>query len=123
MNKESIIEFQKLNCNCNDCIFMVRDMEKFKESLERHHKWQLDYFNVCKQKVIEKAKQVKNVYYDLETWDDLLTKAENMKFQFDKAECKINFGRCTKFDKEVTFIPGDCQIETQQCFKHRKDAN
>lgn len=30
MNKESIIELQKIDCNCNDCKFMVRDFEKYK---------------------------------------------------------------------------------------------
>ena len=33
---------------------------------------------------------------------------------------RLNFGRCTKFDKSVTFIPETCQPETQQCFEHRK---
>lgn len=27
MDKESIFELQKIDCNCNDCIFMVRDFE------------------------------------------------------------------------------------------------
>lgn len=34
----------------------------------------------------------------------------------------LNFGHCHKFDKAVSFIPVTCQLETQQCFKHRKDA-
>jgi len=33
---------------------------------------------------------------------------------------KLNFGTCTKFNKSVTFIPNTCQLETQQCFEHRK---
>jgi hypothetical protein len=33
---------------------------------------------------------------------------------------KLNFGLCTKFNKSVTFIPATCQLETQQCFEHRK---
>ncbi len=35
---------------------------------------------------------------------------------------RLNFGDCTKFNKKVSFIPVTCQIETQECFKHRKDA-
>ena len=31
MDKESIFELQKIDCNCNDCIFMIRDFEKKKE--------------------------------------------------------------------------------------------
>ena len=30
MNKESLIELQKIDCNCNDCKFFVRDIEKTK---------------------------------------------------------------------------------------------
>jgi len=30
MTKESIIELQKIDCNCNDCKYLVRDFEKYK---------------------------------------------------------------------------------------------
>jgi hypothetical protein len=30
MNKETIIELQKIDCNCNDCKFLIRDFEKYK---------------------------------------------------------------------------------------------
>lgn len=30
MDKESIFELQKIDCNCNDCKFLVRDFEKYK---------------------------------------------------------------------------------------------
>ena len=29
MDKESIIELQKIDCNCNDCKFLERDFEKY----------------------------------------------------------------------------------------------
>lgn len=32
----------------------------------------------------------------------------------------INYGQCVKFNKEVSFIPATCQLETQNCFEHRK---
>ena len=32
MNKDSLLELQKIDCNCNDCKFMVRDFAK----LEAH---------------------------------------------------------------------------------------
>lgn len=121
MDKESIYLLQNVDKNCNDCKFMVRDVEKFKQSQELHHKWQLDYFNVCKQKLINKANEHKDRHYDLEMWDKLLTEAENMKFQFDKSTAKINYGKCTKFDKDVSFIPNFCMPENQDCFMHRKD--
>lgn len=121
MTNESIILLQKLDCNCNDCMFMQRNNDEFKLSLDRHHKWQLDYFNTLKNNLIKKAKWWKNIKNDLEKWDLLLTEAEKMKFQFDKKEAFINYGTCSKFNKSVQFIPNTIQIETQDCFKHRRD--
>jgi len=34
MDKESRIEFQKIDCNCNDCMFMKRDFAR----LDAHKK-------------------------------------------------------------------------------------
>ncbi len=120
MDKESIIEFQKIDCNCNDCKFMIRDMDKHKQSVETHYRWQLDYFNGTKERLIAKAKWYKDQFYDLEMWDYLLTQAENMKFEFNKKSALINFGNCSKLIKPVSFIPNVCQLETQECFEHRR---
>ena len=30
MDKDSIYELEKIDCNCNDCKFMVRDFDKYK---------------------------------------------------------------------------------------------
>lgn len=79
MEKISLIEFQKIDCNCNDCIFMKRDIEKFKSN---------DYLY------------------------------GNDK----KASYRINYGDCTKLNKPVTFIPGNCQLNTQICFTHRREG-
>lgn len=80
INKESIYLLQKIDCNCNDCIFMVRDFAK-RESFNHLHEGQLN------------------------------------------ASHRLNYGNCTNSDinKPVSFIPNWCQIETQKCFKHRKD--
>ena len=123
MTNEGIIGLQRIDCNCNDCIFMVRNAEEFNRSLERHHKWQLDYFNTIKNNLIRKAKWWKDIKNDLEKWDNLLTEAEKMKFQFDKKEAYINYGNCSKFNKAVHFIPNTIQLDTQDCFKHRRDQN
>lgn len=82
MTKDSIIELQKIDCNCNDCIFMQRDFEKFK------------------------------------SFDKLYT---NTKGEITSPSHRINYGNCTKFNKPVSFIPNVCQLETQQCFKHRRE--
>lgn len=92
MDKESIIELQKIDCNCNDCKFMVRDIEKFKEWQEKRMKQQLDEHNRRK---------------------------SGKQFQYERSS--IQYGSCTKFGKEITFIPNHCQPENQLCFQHRKD--
>lgn len=114
-----MIELQKLDCNCNDCIFMTRDMEKFKLSQKQHEKWQLDYLNSVKENLRKRAKErVKKG--ETEKAKNILKELDKMKFQFDKSTCSINYGHCTKFDKEVSFIPNILQISTQECFKHRR---
>ena len=117
--KESIYELQKLDCNCNDCKFLVRSMERFQESLELHHKWQLDYFTVIRSKLYEKAEWYRSRGEDGKA-NTLKNEADKMKFQFNRIECRLNFGDCTKFNKPVTFLPGVLQLDTQECFEHRK---
>ena len=78
MDRDSRIELQKIDCNCNDCKFMVRDIQKRK------------------------------------TYDSLYKGKEN-------ASHRINYGRCIKLNKEVSFIPNVCQLETQLCFQHRRE--
>ena len=68
---------QLVDCNCNDCKFMVRDTER----LNKH----------------------KQHYAGTGLMDGL------------------QFGNCQKFDKPVSFIPNTCQLDTQGCFKHRRD--
>jgi len=75
--KEAAYELQKVDCNCNDCIFMVRDSDKLK--------------------------------------------AHKESYKGTGLMDRMNFGYCKKLIKNVSFIPNTCQIETQECFKHRKD--
>lgn len=82
MTKQSLIELQKIDCNCNDCIFMKRDFERYK------------------------------------SFDFLYT---NEIGQVTNPSYRINYGNCDKLQKPVSFIPNNFQIETQQCFKHRRD--
>lgn len=99
MDKESRIELQRIDCNCSDCVFMNRDMEKFKKWKEFHRRLsKKDFDRKIKLGLIRK----------------------NAPFQF-KQNGLINYGRCIKLNKDVTFIPNQCQPETQDCFKHRRD--
>ena len=118
MDKSPAYALQLIDCNCNDCGFMKRDIERFNKSLNDHHRWQLDYFNVIRDNLYAKSD-----YWvergDLEKSEVIKKEADKMKFQFDKKEAAIHYGHCQKFDKGVSFIPVTCQIETQKCFKHR----
>lgn len=116
-----MIELQKIDCNCNDCIFMVRDSVKFRQSLELHKKWSLELFEGRKQLLTEIADEYRLIKGDLEKWSNLLKERDKMRFQFDKKEVSINYGDCSKLNKPVTFIAGVLQLETQECFTHRRN--
>lgn len=98
---------QKVDCNCNDCAFMKRDLEKYKIAEQ--------YRRIQQLKEFERKKQF---YLSI---PELRDKGEKMVFQYDRGI--INYGLCTKFDKDVTFIPMTCQLETQHCFAHRLDGS
>jgi len=78
MDRESTIELQKIDCNCNDCIYMLRDFDK-RKSFDHLHPNRIN------------------------------------------ASDRLNYGNCQKLNKPVSFIPGVCQVTTQECFKHRRD--
>ena len=76
ISKLSRILLQKIDCNCNDCKHMVRNMDKFNS---------FNHLHVGK-----------------------------------KNSLRVNYGRCLKFSKDVSFLPNTCQIDTQDCFDHRR---
>ena len=80
MQKDSIIALQKIDCNCNDCIFMIRDLEKRKS-------FDIQYL-------------INGIATD-PSW-------------------RPAYGNCSKFNKPVSFLPNTIQIDTQECFKHRR---
>lgn len=105
---------------------MLRDMDKFKQSLSRHHKWQLDYFNTIKQNLVEKVNwwnNPNNYKYSPKKATALTKEILKLKFQFNKKEATINYGFCIKLTKDVSFLPNVCQLDTQECFKNRKTIN
>ncbi len=116
MDRLSRIELQKIDCNCNDCIFMERDLVTYKKWEDWHRKLDLEEFERAKAKAIADALAVT----DIKSRKSMLNIAEKMKFQFQKSNL-LNYGKCKKFNKPVSFIPNICQIETQECFVHRHD--
>ncbi len=82
MTKESIIELQKIDCNCNDCKNLIRDFNRYK------------------------------------SFDMLYT---NENGRISNPSYRPNYGHCKKFNlKAISFVPNTCQLETQQCFEHRR---
>lgn len=116
MDKESIYLLQKIDCNCNDCFYMERDFTTYGKWEEFHRKLQLEDFE---QKRVE-ALKIANECQDELGKKTLLDKANKMRFLFNKNNL-LNYGNCKKFNKQVSFLSGVCQIETQKCFIHRKD--
>lgn len=118
-------ELDLIDCNCSNCIFMTRDLEKYKVQEEWHRAIDLKVFEAEKAKAISDANGA--ILYakndgDLRSAKGLLRVAERMYFQFQKKGI-IQHGRCEKFNKDVQFIPNHCQIETQQCFQHRRASS
>lgn len=115
-----IVELQKLDCNCNDCAFMVRNMIAYKKSEEFHRNIQQNDFDVRKTKL---NRTVDTAYREQEFQKGFALEKElnNIKFSFDKSYVSLNYGNCSKLNKPVSFIPNTLQLNTQECFKHRKD--
>ena len=117
--KESLIELQNIDCNCNDCKFMDRDFDKFSKWKEWNMGIQLENHEKEKAKAINEAQMVIG-RGDEKSGNGMMRIALKMKFQFDKSMLMI-YGRCSKLDKELCFLPNTCQIETQKCFEHRRN--
>jgi hypothetical protein len=106
MTPDSRYLLQQIDCNCNECKHMTRDMDKYNYWKEKDRQHQLAEFERNKAKAIKSGNP----------------KANKMQFQHDTSGL-ISYGKCIKFNKGVSFIPNVCQIETQQCFEHRNNKN
>jgi len=109
------IELELLDCNCTNCKHMVRDLANFDVWKEWNRWLQMISFGETKAKLIDDALN----HPEEKSRISLLRIANNYHFEFDKS-CLISYGDCSKFNKPVSFIPGNCQLETQECFEHRR---
>ena len=112
---DTTIELEKIDCNCNNCICMYRDLKRYKYWENYWRTNSLKVFERRKAKAIEDAEAVK----DEKTRGGMLRVANKMRFEFDKKGL-LSYGLCSKFTKKVSFIPNICQLETQECFAHRR---
>ena len=114
------IELQKIDCNCSDCGYLERSIVNRQKHVDFHYDMQKHYFNSKRIKLIDKAefwiRRCENDKAKL-----ILKEARAIEFVFDEGECSLHYGKCFKFNKDVSFIANTCQIETQQCFIHRSE--
>ncbi len=117
------LELQLIDTNCNNCVFMLRDLEKYKKWETWHRDSALQEFNHKKVKAVLEAQRVINEAKDdlaLKSGKGMLFVANKMNFHFDKKGL-LNYGYCTQLKKDVSFIPLQCMPEHQNCFIHRKE--
>lgn len=120
MTKESIYELQKIDCNCNDCFFLQRDTEKYYAQVELDKANQQILFDNKKSRAIEEAnKKIKRG--DKERGELALKAALSLKHSYQGDVIPLLYGDCKKYKKPISFHPNILQLETQECFVHRKD--
>lgn len=93
---------------------MERDMDSYRKACEANTPLQKRYFDQQKAHAILEAEAMGN--------ERLLRKAQGMRFE-PKYKSALNHGHCTRFNKPVRFLPNTIQLETQNCFEHRRTTN
>lgn len=111
-------ERQNIDCNCNDCIFLYRDIERYNSSIKQHQEWADNYAKGIKKRYKKQADNAR----DDKTRNNFLNLINKVKPRLvTKKDVAIHYGKCSRFNKEVSFIPNTIQLDTQDCFLHRKD--
>jgi hypothetical protein len=120
LDKESIYELQKIDCNCNDCGYLIRDKAKFEEAQRIRKQIQLDYYNLMREKALVKANEIE----DEKVKEQEIKLINKKSFQYSAPHPQINYGTCSNKKSKflfVNFLPTTFMQETQECFVHRKD--
>ncbi len=113
-------ELQLIDTNCNDCKHMVRDFEKFKSCEARNKSLQESEFEAKKQKMNIRVNELYRMN-ELEKGYALEIEMSKLKYQYNN-NSSINYGKCDKLNKNVSFIPVTCSPQNKNCFTHRKDS-
>jgi len=118
LNNAMSIEQQIIDSNCNDCKFLVRSLVKRQKHIDFLYIEQKRLFDTKRLKLVEAAEDwiVKG---ERKKAKDILKQVNEMNFVFS-LNSRIAFGYCSKNKKDVSFIPNTCQLETQECFQHRR---
>lgn len=112
LSTESAIELQKFDCNCSDCKHLLRN--NYRKQIEDEWRRKLDFEEWNKQREAD-------LFVALTLLDKtMLYEITNRRFLPRKPQ--MAFGYCKLFElKEISFLPGVLQLETQQCFEHRRN--
>ena len=114
------IELQNIDCNCSDCTYLERSLSQRQKHVDFHFDMQKHHFNTKRIKLIEKG-EFRLRRGEKDKAKTIFKEARNMQFVFDEGTCSLHYGKCLKFDKDVSFISNTCQLDTQQCFVHRTE--
>lgn len=114
-------ELQELDCNCSDCFFFQRSLSDRQKHVDFHYEMQKRHFNIKRIKLLERGQHWLFVKNDKIKAKKLFNEARKMNFVFDEGSCSLHYGKCNKFDKEVSIIPNTLQLDTQDCFVHRSN--
>lgn len=131
MDKESTIELQKIDCNCNDCKHLFRLLDKQNNLLAADKVSDEALFYIVKDR---KAKTIQTAINSLVKHQDIIEDAERKiqkhknklkellseKYGYQGRKSPNQYGVCCKFNKQITFLPNTLQLETQDCFEHRR---
>lgn len=134
LKKEGIYELQRIDCNCNDCVFLFRLLDRKNTAINKDKESQEEIFNITKARKIRKTENdidnlllnkhlIKDVDIKISAKLERLKLLKTTSFHYQGQQAEIHYGVCCKFKKEITFAPNTCQIETQKCFIHRKDIS
>lgn len=73
-----------------------------------------------RQKIDCNCNDCKHMIRDFDTYKSFDYLYMSKKGQVTRPSHRLNYGNCQKLNKPISFIPNVCQIETQNCFEHRK---
>ena len=133
MTKESAYELQLIDCNCNDCANLVRQLDKLNLKIENDKLLQKEIFELTKERKINKTKTdianllkhvnlIKNADEKIRNKREYLQTVKESVFHYQGQQKQIQYGFCKKLNKDISFAANTCQIDTQKCFEHRKAA-
>lgn len=118
MDAESRILLQEIDCNCNDCAFFVRSLDRLNESKRVHRGWVAAGIRTRRAAFWAEAQKALGKG-DMVSYHALLK--ERRTVSVDRSyKAGLIFGDCSKKGARITTVPGTCLPENAECFVHRK---